>query len=199
MPEGVLPVEMLRRAVAVYVELAYPGGGMPTVVQSRLSFLDALAPGALVPESCFEADPAGGAGRQGCRNFALRLGQPTYPHMKLVVESCPRGGILFRADAHDAHLHAPADSPEAVPLAALRAQQGADRADRGRLDGGGASDFPRVPPRRAGAPAASQVSGAPGAGVAARGGQRLCIRSQTISAQILAKLFTMLHAYHCAV
>jgi hypothetical protein len=54
--------------------------------------------------------------------YALRLGQPRYNHMKLMVEPTPGGtGFLYRADAHDSYLHAPPGSPDAAPLAALRA------------------------------------------------------------------------------
>ena len=101
--------------------MAYPGV-VPPAVQARLAFLESMAGMGSIPEECFEVMPESQAGGANCRGFALRLGQPTYPHMKLVIEACPRGGVLFRADAHDAHLHAPAGSPDEAPLAALRAR-----------------------------------------------------------------------------
>jgi hypothetical protein len=36
--------------------------------------------------------------------YSLRLGNRTYPHMKLVIDRAPDGrGHLFRADTHDGH------------------------------------------------------------------------------------------------
>lgn len=104
----------LRQAIAVYVKLAYPTGTLPPVVQQRVDPINALPESDLVPEQHFELiqkDP---------RLLALRLGQPMYPHMKLVIEPNPSGGYLLRADAHDTHLHAPPGSPDEKFLTAIR-------------------------------------------------------------------------------
>ena len=54
--------------------------------------------------------------------FALRLGQPLYPHMKLIVEPAPAPStmLLLRVDAHDRHLHATPGSPDESWLASIR-------------------------------------------------------------------------------
>mgnify|MGYP000446834360 CR=1 FL=1 len=51
--------------------------------------------------------------------YALRLGNLSYPHMKLIIDRSPDGkGYLLRADTHDAHIQPKAGSREqaAFPL-----------------------------------------------------------------------------------
>lgn len=108
----------LRRAVDLYLGVAYPNGA-PAGVKERVKGLEGLGDEEAVPEGLFEVTSGGG----DKKSYALRLGQPIYPHMKLMVEACPGGGdgYVLRADAHDSHLHAPEGSPDAGPLAMLRA------------------------------------------------------------------------------
>lgn len=105
----------LRQAISIFVKNAYPAGTLPPVIQQRVDPINALSESELVPEQFFEVmqkDP---------RLLALRLGQPMYPHMKLVIEPNPSGGYLLRADAHDTHLHAPPGSPDEKFLMMIRA------------------------------------------------------------------------------
>lgn len=110
--------DILERAMAIYLDLVYPGGP-PAGVQAKLAAVRALPPGAGVGTDFFEPAPglAGGA-------VALRLGQPRYPHMKLILEQCGTGagasGVMFRVDTHDQHLHAPPGSPDAAWLEQIR-------------------------------------------------------------------------------
>ena len=109
---------ILDLALSLYLQEAYAraGGAVPAPAQQKL---DALRtdPAPEIPDSFFEPAPtlAGNA-------MAIRLGQPLYPHMKLVVEFCGSGasGPLFRVDAHDMHLHAPPGSPDAAWLQKIR-------------------------------------------------------------------------------
>jgi hypothetical protein len=51
------------------------------------------------------ADPAA--------RFSIRLGNRSYPHMKLTVDRRPDGqGYLYRADTHDRHITVPPESQE---------------------------------------------------------------------------------------
>jgi len=105
----------LRRAIGIYLQIVYPAGAVPPVVQQRIEPVNAVPEEELVAEAVFEVmqnDP---------RLLALRLGQPMYPHMKLVIEPNPSGGYLLRADAHDTHLHAPPGSPDEKFLTMIRA------------------------------------------------------------------------------
>ena len=95
------------RAIATYLSRAYEGapgphdvpGGTPSAVRARLESLR-LAPAAdFYASPVFERDAA-----DRPTKYSLRLGNRTYPHMKLVIDRAPDGhGFLLRADTHDAH------------------------------------------------------------------------------------------------
>jgi hypothetical protein len=123
-----VPVSILQQAADLFLRAAYPAGP-PALVAERLVRIHALPPGD-VPPDFFEHDVPGSAG-----SLALRLGQPVYPFMKLVLDPVPgaaaAGGggaaarclgqdFLLRVDSHDQHLHAPPGSPDAAWLAAVR-------------------------------------------------------------------------------
>jgi hypothetical protein len=115
-----IPVHILKQAIDLYVGIVYPNNGAPPAVAERIKPLQALDPQALVPVELLERDPA-----NAMPSYALRLGQPLYPHMKLVIEPAPGGAggggeYLMRVDAHDRHLHAPPGSPDAAWLQSIR-------------------------------------------------------------------------------
>jgi hypothetical protein len=122
-----IPVHILQQALDIYLRLAYPAGA-PSAVQSRLVPLRDLPADADVPLDLLEQSVPNSAA-----SLAVRLGQPLYPHMKLVFDPCPRAAsstpksstcrgfdFLLRVDAHDQHLHAPPGSPDATWLATIR-------------------------------------------------------------------------------
>jgi hypothetical protein len=121
----VISAHILQQAIGLYLEHAYPGGNAPVATLGRISAILELDSGAFVPESCLEKDNSASFG-----GFSLRLGQPNYPHMKLIIEPVPVGGaggggmvgsdILLRVDTHDRHLHAAPGSPDAAWLASIR-------------------------------------------------------------------------------
>jgi hypothetical protein len=113
-----ISAHILQRAIDLYLSNAYPGGAVPPAAVPRVEAVRAVDPAAPVPENLLERDIA-----NSLPSYALRLGQPMYPHMKIVVEPAPGGaasGYLLRVDAHDRHLHAPANSPDAAWLASVR-------------------------------------------------------------------------------
>ena len=124
-PQGVPPVtnsfvtgRVFKNAVSIYVRQAYDTAPPPPAVQERLDKISGLADDQNVPLDWLEKAQCD----SGRSTYSLRLGQPIYPHMKLVLEESPGGGQpLFRADAHDNMLHAPPGSRDEAPLAALRA------------------------------------------------------------------------------
>jgi hypothetical protein len=113
-----VPAQILLQAVDVYVQRAYPAGALPPSTHQRIEALRALPPSDPVPESLLEKDTGATSG------YALRLGQPLYPHMKLIIEAAPASdpatSFLFRVDTHDRHLHAAPGSPDAAWLASIR-------------------------------------------------------------------------------
>ena len=55
--------------------------------------------------------------------LSLRLGNKTYPHMKLTIERSPdKNGYLFRADTHDRHCCPPQGAREHEQFVALMAK-----------------------------------------------------------------------------
>jgi hypothetical protein len=112
-----LPVVLkaiLKAAVTIYVQEAYPSGP-PAGVNAKVAALEKIE-SEEVPDSFFEPAPAlaGNA-------MALRLGQPIYPNMKLIVEFCGSSKqAMFRVDAHDMHLHAKPGSPDEEWLSKVR-------------------------------------------------------------------------------
>jgi hypothetical protein len=122
-PKENMPISafILQRAIPLYLQVAYADGAVPEAVQQRVEPISALAGESAVPLNLLEANAA-----NSCPSYALRLGQPKYPFMKIVVEPAPRADpaatstYLLRVDAHDRHLHAPAGSPDAAWLASVR-------------------------------------------------------------------------------
>ena len=97
---------LVQRAIDVYVRTAYPDGP-PVAVRSMLATERSWA-GHLTDSPVFIKDDP-----KNTTKYSMRLGNASYPHMKLVIERAPDGNtFLFRADAHDAHCCPPAGSPE---------------------------------------------------------------------------------------
>ena len=113
------------KAIGVYLAAAYDGppadppgvpGGTPSAVRARLETLRSTPDPAFYDCPVLEQAPAassavssaaaaGREGDEGPTRYALRLGNRSYPHMKLVIERSPDGRTyLLRADTHDAHI-----------------------------------------------------------------------------------------------
>ncbi len=141
----VIPAAILKQALELYLQNAYPTGDadslafapappltLPPAIQARIARIRALPDHAPVPLDALEKDTTITVG-----SYVLRLGQPLYPFMKLAVDPIPEGerccglDFLLRVDAHDRHLHAPPDSPDAAWLTSIRLsnKQVADRID----------------------------------------------------------------------
>lgn len=99
---------LVWRAIATYLSIAFEGppnahdvpANTPSAVRSRLESLRMAPAGDLFASPVFERD----ASSPDPAKYSLRLGNRTYPHMKLVVDRAPDGrGHLFRADTHDGH------------------------------------------------------------------------------------------------
>lgn len=110
--------EALRRAVRVYLDLAYPQGA-PEPATEKIPPADADLRAWLMSERV-ERDPPD-APFEEVRSFILRLGNAMYPHMKLRLSRPPRDSIyLLSVDAHDAFLHAEPGSPDHEALEQLK-------------------------------------------------------------------------------
>ena len=96
-------------AIDVYLNVAYPGKGPATTIQSRLDALRMQEPKAFYESTSLERE----ANQNPPQKYALRLGNHHYPHMKLVIEPTPDAlGHMFRADTHDKHIRPDPKSKE---------------------------------------------------------------------------------------
>lgn len=125
-PSNLPPVETLRIAVRIYLEVAYPGGA-PAPVTGRLPawLIESGAPGASrevaawLSSDAVERDPPRSLPSEA-RAMGLRLGNTAYPHMKLRMSRPPRREeLVFSVDSHDGFLTARAES-DAGPLEELK-------------------------------------------------------------------------------
>lgn len=107
------PCDILA-AIEAYLAVAYGGAEPSPDVRARLEECRA-AGDALLESGRVERGPG-----EAPKQYALRLGNRVYPHMKLVVEATPDGaGHLFRADTHDRHVRPAPTSPDYKPFCEL--------------------------------------------------------------------------------
>jgi hypothetical protein len=110
MPESKADQVIIKRAIEVYMPIAYDGvAEPPVIVRSMLATLNTFA-GEFFKAPTFVKDPPPPATPT---KYTLRLGNRYYPHMKLVYELGPdKQTWLLRADSHDAHCCPPQETPE---------------------------------------------------------------------------------------
>jgi hypothetical protein len=95
-----LRLDLLRRAVDIYLGLAYSTGAIPEAVRRRLAWREGCAADELLNGPPFER--AGKAPGQQSPIFALRLGNHRYPHMKLQIQPWPNvAGFMLSVNTHD--------------------------------------------------------------------------------------------------
>lgn len=111
-------VSQVHKAIEAYLRIAYGGRAAPSAINARLETLRACSDDEFWECAVFERDNPSRPTR-----YSLRLGNPTYPHMKLVIERSPDGKtFLFRADTHDRHIAPKPDSREHRLFAELMKQ-----------------------------------------------------------------------------
>lgn len=134
------------RAIDLFLEVAYtpipsaagtsrkkaePSGPepVPSAVRARLETLKSTPQDSFYDSPVFERQDAQRAsGDPSPRDplpirYALRLGNLSYPHMKLIIDRSPDGkGYLLRADTHDAHIQPRPGSREQAAFAELMSQ-----------------------------------------------------------------------------
>ncbi len=116
-----LTIEILRRAIDIYLSCAYPSGTLPEAVQRRLSWPDGVSLGQLLEGPPFEQISPPDA--DSTRIYALRLGNLRYPHMKFQVQAWPTSiGYMLSVNTHDQILGLDANSPDAEAFRALQAE-----------------------------------------------------------------------------
>jgi hypothetical protein len=95
-----LRLDLLRRAAEIYLDLAYPAGAVPEVIQRRLVWREGCAAEGLLSGPPFER--AGKGPGSSSPIYALRLGNHRYPHMKLQIQTWPNAaGFMLSVNTHD--------------------------------------------------------------------------------------------------
>jgi hypothetical protein len=102
------PAAEFWNAIQIYLRIAYGEAKISGAVQKRIETLRASDNNEIFQSPVFERDDPNAPKR-----LSLRLGNPSYPHMKLVVEAKPSGkGYLYRVDTHDRHCRPAPESRE---------------------------------------------------------------------------------------
>jgi hypothetical protein len=115
-----LPLDQLRRAVEIYLAVAYPDTEPPPAVRRRLDWTPGLHAGELMAKPPFER-----VGKTPNEKliYALRLGNARYPHMKMQVQPWDaRHGFLLSVNTHDHALAIDPNAPDAEAFMALQAE-----------------------------------------------------------------------------
>lgn len=114
-----LRMDEVRKAIEIYLSIAYSGAEAPESVRARLRWPEDESAETLLNRPPFEK--VGRADAPGPPIFALRLGNVRYPHMKLQIQPWPNAaGFLLSVNTHDQVL---ALDPQAADSSAFRALQ----------------------------------------------------------------------------
>jgi hypothetical protein len=117
-----LRIDVLRRAIEVYLAHAYPSGQWPDAVRRRLEWPAEADAATLLTRPPFER-AAKATGGRGASIFALRLGNMRYPHMKLQIQPWPNAvGFLLSVNTHDQVLSLDPNSADAPAFRSLQAE-----------------------------------------------------------------------------
>lgn len=116
-----LRIDVLRRAVEIYLTLAYPGKTPPEAVRRRLEWAPELDAATLLTKPPFERASKAGGGVAPI--FALRLGNARYPHMKLQVQPWPNeAGFMLSVNTHDQILSLDPNADDAAAFRELQSE-----------------------------------------------------------------------------
>lgn len=115
-----LRLDTIQRAVAIYLEIAYPGVEPPPAVRRRLDWRLEIDIAQLVSRPPFERV---GRTPDGQPIFGLRLGNARYPHMKLQIQPWDaKDGFLLSVNTHDHALALDLQAPDAQAFMELQAE-----------------------------------------------------------------------------
>jgi len=110
---------VLEQAVRLYLEEAYGDAALPAAVQVRLQWPPGDSLETLAGADAFERTPAEGPVAE-CQRIRLRLGNRSYPHMKLGLDRVPdTSEWVLTVDCHDRQLMEAVQESERAALEAL--------------------------------------------------------------------------------
>lgn len=95
--------KLLRQAIELYLDRAYPDGAPSEAVRQRAQLPEGRAGADLLSDPRWERVP-GAADAEAAARFNLRLGNNRYPHMKLGVDRVSGSDqFVLVVDTHDKH------------------------------------------------------------------------------------------------
>ena len=106
-------LDMLRNAIDIFLNLAYPSGDLPEAVARRTELANDRPIADLIASSPFEQHTV----EAPCSGTAasLRVGSCDYPHLKLDIRPFPSSrGFIFWVDTHDEHIAIAEDSADSA-------------------------------------------------------------------------------------
>jgi hypothetical protein len=116
-----LRIDVLRRAVEVYLGIAYERCAPSEAVRRRLEWPAEANAATLLTKAPFERVGKAGPGSQAI--YALRLGNAQYPHMKLQIQPWPNAaGFLLSVNTHDQVLSLDPNADDAAAFRALQSE-----------------------------------------------------------------------------
>jgi hypothetical protein len=116
-----LRLDLLRQAVEIYLDLAYPGRAIPEVVRRRLNWPEGCPADRLLSGPPFER--AGKAPGHRTPIYALRLGNHRYPHMKLQIQPWSNdAGFMLSVNTHDQVAGVTLSGPDAEAFRELQVE-----------------------------------------------------------------------------
>lgn len=99
-PLGGVRLDLLRKAVELYLAIAYADAEIPPAVRRRLAWPESSSSQEVFTKPPFER--AGKASGHDGTVYALRLGNGRYPHMKLQIQPWPNpAGFMLSVNTHD--------------------------------------------------------------------------------------------------
>ena len=137
-----LKLDTIRRAVEIYLRIAYPASEPPATVRRRLNWPSDVDLGQLVNHPPFERV---GKTPDNEPIFGLRLGNARYPHMKLQIQPWDvKDGFLLSVNTHDHALALDPAAPDAAAFMQLQNEnQRLKQAIENTWDQDGLPTFPR--------------------------------------------------------
>jgi len=119
-PMGCPRLDLLRRAVEIYLAIAYQVNEPPPAVRRRLTWPPDIEGWELLDGPPFERVGKGPDDRPIC---GLRLGNARYPHMKMQVQPWDgKDGFLLSVNTHDHALALDPEGDDAEAFMALQAE-----------------------------------------------------------------------------
>ncbi|HUU42707.1 MAG TPA: hypothetical protein VMX57_02950 [Planctomycetota bacterium] len=117
-----ITTRVLKRAMDIYLKVAYAKKPLPLTVKNRVTFLTEHAGDDLADVLSHELIERVGseADEDVVESYAVRLGNEQYPHMKLALRRRGNGNYGLMIESHDQHFELESSDPDTPRAQALK-------------------------------------------------------------------------------